>query len=363
LVLLAALFWLTVPRPVTPRYTIRRLIAPGFESTSAVSINDHGQALGRANNPNGGEAHFIWDRNGNATEIVLDVEGSAWITQINNRGQVLGNVSAATRTLYSFIWAASEGLKMIPSPKEGVARVLDMNDRGELAGMMWSEDKVAHSTVWNASLEATRIDDATTSQASLINNQGTTFGSSGGRFVLANAPRFRTIEGFGSMIVLSDMNDRVEVIGSTVKGVGGVARDFKAFVWSATHGVEYLGDIPGFDTQACSINNKGQVVGYAEPSYEGPPIRWFEYVIRMVENLTQKDSAYYLEKCTAYIWEEGKMTPLIDLAGNPSGWISLSLAMDINDAGEIVGYGVHQDVTPDYSAGFVLTPIEESEED
>jgi hypothetical protein len=37
--------------------------------------------------------------------------------------------------------------------------------------------------------------------------------------------------------------------------------------------------------------------------------------------------------------------------------------MDINDAGEIVGYGVHQDVTPDYSAGFVLTPIEESGED
>jgi uncharacterized membrane protein len=58
----------------------------------------------------------------------------------------------------------------------------------------------------------------------------------------------------------------------------------------------------------------------------------------------------------ARIWEDGVATDLIDLIPPDSGWNELEWAMDINDAGQIVGWGLLDDGD---RRGFMLTPIPE----
>jgi len=54
----------------------------------------------------------------------------------------------------------------------------------------------------------------------------------------------------------------------------------------------------------------------------------------------------------AVVWENGKVNLLYDLLENPEGWEKLCVAEDINDRGEIVGYGIYEGC----QAAFLLTP-------
>jgi hypothetical protein len=55
---------------------------------------------------------------------------------------------------------------------------------------------------------------------------------------------------------------------------------------------------------------------------------------------------------TALIWEDGKLSVLYDLLENPDSWEKLCIAEDINDKGEIVGYGIFKGC----QSAFLLTP-------
>lgn len=55
-----------------------------------------------------------------------------------------------------------------------------------------------------------------------------------------------------------------------------------------------------------------------------------------------------------FVYQNGVMTDLTSLLQNGEGW-TLSLPSDINDAGQIVGYGLYNGV----SRGFLLTPVPE----
>ena len=88
-----------------------------------------------------------------------------------------------------------------------------------------------------------------------------------------------------------------------------------AFLWSG--GVLHdLGTLPGHAvSQARGVNNLHQVVGLSAP----PGIQGFF------------DSR-------AFLWDRGAMIDLNTPATAAAGWV-LAAAFDINDAGQIVGYG------------------------
>ena len=81
--------------------------------------------------------------------------------------------------------------------------------------------------------------------------------------------------------------------------------------------------------QARAINNKGQVVGHTSASY------WWE--------------------STAWVWEDGAMAELDDLIPPDSGW-EVYGATDINDLGQIVGWGRNPEGN---QQALLLTPIPE----
>jgi uncharacterized membrane protein len=110
-----------------------------------------------------------------------------------------------------------------------------------------------------------------------------------------------------------------------VVGTADVAGDVAAhgFVWDRGNIVQELGPLPSDQVSwALDINNSGIVVGasgLADWPY-GPP-------------------AYYmLCPCYGVIWQNGQVTRLNDLM--PPGW-TMDLAEDINDQGEILGFGTH----------------------
>ena len=88
-----------------------------------------------------------------------------------------------------------------------------------------------------------------------------------------------------------------------------------------------LGTLGGVSSEANAINNEGQVVGDFEVKYQ-------DY---------------------AFLFEDGAMVDLNSLISASSGW-DLAVATDINDQGDIVGYGENSAGNTD---GFLLIPVPE----
>jgi len=90
-----------------------------------------------------------------------------------------------------------------------------------------------------------------------------------------------------------------------------------------------LGVLPGYvKSLSAGINDHGQVVGYLGTSLSG-------------------------SASAAFIWEDGVMTNLNGLIPPGSGWV-LKSASEINEAGQIVGWGTAPNGE---SHGFLLTPL------
>lgn len=94
-----------------------------------------------------------------------------------------------------------------------------------------------------------------------------------------------------------------------------------------------IGTLPGYQNSvATAINNSSLVVGYAWlPATEGEPFR----------------------RAFLYDARDGVLTDLNDLLPEGSAW-SLVDALDINDAGQIVGRGLIRGEMH----GFLLTPVQ-----
>jgi hypothetical protein len=108
---------------------------------------------------------------------------------------------------------------------------------------------------------------------------------------------------------------------------------FRAFVKTPSGAHEDLGLLPGSDTLddsavARAINNDGDIVGYVE-----------------VGNTNNRASRYRVERGV------GAWVDLNNEIPANSGW-TLQFAMDINDKGQIVGYGLYNGL----NRAFILTP-------
>jgi len=321
-------------------YTVTDLGTLFGGQDQAYGINDSGQVVGTS-----GSRAVVY-ANGTVTDLGILPGGTSSIgLGINNSGQMAGyaNTSGAER---GFIYSDS-AMTPLGSLTGGTSNAYGINDSGQVVGSSVASNGSLHAVLYSA--DGTPADLGTlggaASHANAINNNGQIVGSASAlvtyfdvygnpysvpysveethAFLYSGGVMkdLGTLSGASSSRA-SGLNNNGQVVGES----GG-----KAFLYS--NGVMTgLSTLPGWGTSnAFSINDQGQIVGAA-------------YI--------WENNGPFIDQRHAVIVLDGVMTDLNSLIEPGSQWI-LEEARDINNSGQIVGFGKLNGQT----RAFLVTPV------
>jgi probable HAF family extracellular repeat protein len=359
-------------------YSVTNLPSLGGTSSVGFSVNNRGWVAGRSNLPGNQSRHATLWRNGRLTDLgTLGGPNSAVLWPVKNvRGIVTGIAQtnepdplgetwscgfffpAATRTgvrCLGFKWR--DGV-MTPLPTLGGTHgfATGSNNRGEVVG--WAENTVHDPTceapqvlqfravVWGPRDDQIRElpplpGGDTVTAATAVNDRGQVVGISGvcdqavGRFSAIHSVLWE----HGTPIEIGDLggvawntpmaiNQRGDVVGfANASAADGGNLNPRAFLWIRGQGIRNLGAVPGdLTSQATGINEWRQVVG---------------------------QSCDVNDNCRGFLWQNGEMRDLQDLAPGYDGVITT--ANDIDDFGRITGQAFDPDSGQFFA--FLATPV------
>lgn len=276
------------------------------------AINNSSQVVGRYYQSKNSTA-FLWTKeDGMLFPIATDGVGS-FATSINDNGVMVGTIYELGTTDYrGFLWDEISGMTNIglqPNSINGDNFVNDINSQNQVVGdsygsggYIWTEDNGYTALIESSWHEGTTAD--------AINDNGQVVGST---LVFGDRHVYTWTEA-GGMVDLgishiasgrsTDINNNGWVVTNTpVDGAD------HAFVWAPELGLLDLGTLGGSESQAFGINDFGQVVGSS----------------------TDANGV-----STGFLWTE------------TDGMVALPLfdsAVDINNLGQVVGYGNGHSVT------------------
>lgn len=302
---LVSLLGLVFPALGASRYQV---IALCGEAGKAYAINNRSQVVVTANGT------FLWEK-GSLREISSK---SISAHGINNLGQVVGEYhTSSDNTWHGYVLQDGSvtdvgdlGGRKIGTYASGI------NDHSEVVGKSETPALARHAFLWKGGSmqDLGVLPGDTESHAKAINHAHVAVGWSMG---------------------------------------GGVMRPV---LWQGKDIIDLVG-FPGFNSQAAQdINDLGQVLGRSVGS-GGNSHTWIKQG-NQIRELAQWWNGLAINNhgqvvgWPAYIWENNKFANLNDLIPADSGW-HLDYALDINDLGEIVGYGTYQGKEP---RAFLLTP-------
>lgn len=317
-----------------PQFVITDLGGAGnLGFTIAYGINDHGQVVGEFSPLFGGETPFLWEDGGMIQLELLPGDSYGQACAINSAGQVTGESGGS-----AFLWEAGVVIDLGFLPGATNAYALDINDAGQVTG--YSGDTVdgdppIHAFTWEDG-SMTDLGSPEKFQSTFghgINILGHVVGKA---YLVDSADHHAVLYSEGLWIDLgvlpgdtkseaNDINDLGQVVGWSREGTG----PRRGCIWLDGQPSELLPP-PGYAvTKARGINNAGQVVG---SSIDG-------------------ESPY-----RALLWESdtGEVYVLNDLVETETPWENLQHALDINESGQIAGYGKNPDGD---THAYLLTPI------
>jgi probable HAF family extracellular repeat protein len=279
-------------------------IGPGYYGSMAEDINNLGQIVG---NSSAGHAVVLWK--GETTD--LGTFGGAYSSAlgINNLGQVVGYYAAPYGYHHAFSYSNGVITELGPFGVEAISVAYAVNDFGMIVGIAADSYKEP-------------------SHAFLYSNG-----------IMTDISPFGNSESYAR-----DINNHGQVVGEFLTAD---ATGFHCFLYNEGR-ITDLRTLGGPDCAALAINEQGDVVG-TSPVQTGTKV----YCDDVTEPETCHEYPVYSQH--GFVYRNGKMTDLNTLIAPDSGW-ELQWANDINNRGQIVGYGTLNGVESDYRA-FLLTPI------
>jgi len=298
--------------------------------------------------------------------------GAASVAEgLNNLGQVVGLSQITGSTLFhAFVWDASRlrDLGTLGGPQSGARAI---NVHGDIVGWAHVANNDKHAFLYHAgqmtdlgTLAGSPVD------AYSLNDAGVLAGSYiNGMYERAFMWTGGTMQDIGTLGGTDSRAYSVNGHGDVV----GFARpvddsQMHACLWR-NGTVTDLGTLGGWASYAYDINDNGKVVGWSleDPNVISHAFEWSEGVMIDLGSLGGKYSAAFAINLSglaagvssdtadvnhAVIWEGGQIQDLNALIAPGSGWF-LSSASDVNDQGQIVGYGTYQGAT----RAFLLSPL------
>ena len=285
----------------------------------------------------------------------LGVGYTAWAaTSINNLGQVVINDRDG-----SYLWDETSGLQRIESVISDYEVLgFDVNDNSQVVGGTRNWE---NAVLWDQTNSSQDIGTLGGSSATAmpINNSGQVAGYSRNNATnYHHAFTWNETEGFVDLGTLGgiysfarDINDSNQIV-----GYSRTSNDTPhAFIWDENSGMLDIGTLPNeVQSQANAINETGKVVGYSGPWYGSGTHKSFIWDetngMQEIAALADDGSSFAFgindfdvvvgayNWNQAYIWDATSgMQDLNDLILSPE-WL-LERATDINNRGQIVGYG------------------------
>ncbi len=265
-----------------------------YDYAWADDVNDLGQAVGYSYTDNTYYYYYyhavLWEADGTVVDLgTLPGGYYSYASGINNSGQVTG-YSSSSNGERGFIWDATNG--MVDMGTFGTAYSIypqAINDSGVVVGYYYDNNGSGAFT-WDAS------------------NGFTDLGSFG-----------EPNNGYYS-VYPRDINNNGQIVGD---GYGFTNHDDGAFFYDPNTGYTSLDNDGDYNTYyyAQALNNNGIVVGY-----------FYDYT-----------NYYYYYNYSAFQWDEQNgIQDLGHLDANYNYYYSYTLAYDINDDAEVVGYSYNE---------------------
>lgn len=323
---LLPLMAVTAPRPAAAQTYLFTGLSPWPGTGSrAYGINSNGHVIGWYDHYPGQRFAYLWHE-GPGTDLGgLDPDDNVEARAINSAGQVVG-FSNVWLTPHAFLY--DDGVVTdLGTIVDGPHYALDINDSGQTVG--YAVDAEYRAFLYSDGTLTDLYDLAGfEGEARAINNSGQIVGyddtPAGNVAVLYSEGTLTNLGGFGGACQANDINDSGLIVGSAYM----ISGFWRACTWSAGYVTE-LGTLGGTDSKALAVNSSGHIVGWANTSSAVPH---------------------------AFLHQDGLMTDLNDLLPPGSGW-ELTEARDINDHGQIVGWGTIGGDTH----GFLMTPDDDED--
>ena len=316
------------PATASTQYTVIDLGTLGGAGSTAAGVNESGDVAGTSNTSWGEPHGFRW-RDGVMTGIHSMGGWGAEAFDVSDDGWVVGSAATSAGQWVGMYWFGAD-----PHPVGtlggGSSQAFAISGAHVIVGRSTDADAVSQAFRWEggAIVGLGGLVDGAPSEAWDVNDAGVIVGEATGAGGSVHAVRWSdgTIEDLGTPSPnfgaswARGINEAGTIVGGTQVANGGSLHPFLHAGGSGDVVTEVLG-------YADAVNASGQVVGtYFTPAGE-----------------------------YAFLYENGVVTDLNDLLPADSGW-ELHAAVDINDAGQIVGQGTHNGE----GRGFLLSPVESS---
>lgn len=331
------------------KYAIRDLGTLGGTESFAYAINARGDIVGLSRMPGDSQLHTFLYRKGTMIDLSpLDSQNILTSPmRINNSGQIACGVIRGGVHLPAIYESRTGNVTVLGSfggvtsfGFNGVATAI--NNYGHAVGYSYLDGLNRHAFLYTggAILDIGSLEGGY-SLATDINDDGDVVGMSGAS--VAHAFLYRN----GAMIEINPFgNSRNESYAHGINNAGEVvggaftANDsaINAFIYSDGL-ITNLGSLNGGqNSEAFAINDNRQVVGIAD----------YQYVCGQ----TPTGQLVVCWTYRGFLYDHGVMIDLNSLIPPNSGW-DLQWAFDINNKGQIVGYGLRHG----HWRGYVLTPV------